>query len=283
MIVGILGPNGCGSEFLDWSIQYLSGNTDNDYNTHTCFACNDENSAHYAIEKFMNLDNTKLHSFCFADLLDWHKGTTEYSQMVLTYTNIKFIAYTFDSTDIDAIFCQQIEQGLELGNRKIKEILSDPEISTWDKRELIGLSYPAETKLELTSENIVSALNNFKIKFSLDAMNLDLVIGKLFEYLDLEIKQSRLEHWGQTYNKWKLGINLEFFDDLNFIIQSILNNVSHDLFKYNMSIAKEAIIVSKLLYNHNLELKAYGLDNLPQNTKQLAEILGPNLIHDLSI
>lgn len=283
MIVGILGPNGCGSKFLDWSIQYLSGNTDNEYNTHTCFAFNDENSVHYAIEKFINLDNTKLHSFCFADLLDWRKSATEYSQMILTYSKIKFITYTFDNTDVDVIFCQQIEQDLELSNRKIKEILSNPENSTWDKRELMGLIYPSEITSELMTEKVVSALNNFELKFAPGALNLDLVIGKLFEYLDLEIKQSRLEHWGQAYNKWKLDINSEFFNDLNFIIQSILNNVSYDLFKYNMSIAKEAIIVSKLLYNHNLELKAYGLNTLPQNTKQLADILGPNLIHDLSI
>lgn len=315
MIVGILGPGGCGGTFLDWTIQYLSGQTetwhiicdpsdrsrilsqkcrdlvDNPIENNTAHkhakTHPDENSVDDVIEAFREHPEFELNSFYFVDSLGAKRTQTEYNQMIFTYDDIKFITYNFTESNVDIIFCLQYEKISAAKNKMDQYIMSHSKIPlnqmpVWDRRELLSLYYPGEIKGQTTAEKILDNSNNFTLDFDTAIEELDTVIPELFDYLNLKIVDNRYSSWNQIYTDWKSSINLKFFKNLNNIIQDILSNTPHDLSQYNMSFAKEVVIASKLLYNHNLALKAYNKDNLSQNTQQWTEILEPNIYHNLT-
>lgn len=316
MIVGILGPGGCGGTFLDWTIQYLSGQ---DQTWHICCdplnrsnilsqltepLVNDpllsnnsahghlkthpnENSVDEVIEIFREHPEFTVNSFFYSDTLGNSRTQTEYNQLILTYPEVKFITYKFDASDVDAIFCFQYEKIPTHRNSigKCSMTHSDVPLNqmpVWDQRELLSLYYPKEIYDQTLAEKLLPARNNFSFDFKTVLESLDTEIEGLFQYIGLEIKQDRLEWWKQIYNKWKIENNLDFFKDLDVIIQAILTNTPCDLVKYNMSFAREVVIASKLLYNHNLALKSYNKDNLSLNTQQWTEILEKNVYHNLT-
>lgn len=316
MIVGILGPGGCGGTFLDWTIQYLSGQT------HTWFvACGAPDRSHIVkqlaidlttnpltnvnahghykthpnrhsvdsvIDAFNKHPEFKLSSFYFVDLLAPTDTQTNYNDLILRYPDVKFITYNFSESDVDLIFCLQHEkrtQLMELALNKKKFSNSDVEfqhMQIWDQRELLSLYYPEEIRGQTIVEIVKPAANNFSINFVDAIENLDVLVNDIFKYIGVEIVQERFEHWLQIYNNWKQYNSLHFFNDLDSIVQSILSNESRDLTQYNMSFAKEVVIASNLLYKHNLAIKSYNVTNLSDNTKQWAEILEPNVYHDLT-
>jgi hypothetical protein len=165
-------------------------------------------------------------------------------------------------------------------------ILSDTnslcELPIWDQRELLSLYYPACVKGQTTVEKNESLSNVYQLDFVNMIENLDIEIKNIFWYLGLTIQETRADQWKQIYIEWKHKNNLNFFKNLDKIIQCILTDSYHSLAQYNMSFAKEIVIASKLLYNHNLTLKSYGKINLSQNTKQWSEILETNTYHNLT-
>ena len=54
-----------------------------------------------------------------------------------------------------------------------------------------------------------------------------------------------------------------------------------DLERFNLDIFQEAAIQRELLYKHNLNLKIWQLEKF-KNTKQLHNLLEPNIHHELS-
>lgn len=316
MIVGILGPGGCGGTFLDWTLQYLSGqdktlfvDCDLGLNRSNVVgqACHDlvldpcrertahahtkthpnENSVDTVIDIFQKHTDFNLHTFYYVDSISQGRTQTEHNRLISKYPDIKFITYNFDEQDIDLIFCFQYEKIPIVNNLFEQTILSNSsvplqQLPVWDKRELMSLYYPQTIRGQTTVEKILPVTNNHTIDFKNVFENLDTVIKNVFQYLNIDIHQDRWEDWKTIYNKWKSLNNLDFYQDINLIVQCILSNTPHDLSQYNMSFAKEIVIASKLLHNHNLALKAYGKSNLSQNTQQWTEILEPNTYHDLT-
>lgn len=302
MIVGILGQNGCGGTFIDWTIQYLSGQTNTLYincgldnrstildqkkvplienpialshlKTHPS-----EYSVDDVIEIFREHTEFELNSFYFTNSPGKIRTKTEYNQLILTYSEVKFITYNFSINDVDAIFCFQNKKTAGMMHSKIPL----DQMPKWDQRELMSLYYPKEIQAQITAEKILPSTNNFNLEFSTAIEKLDTVVERLFSYLGLAINKDRYSNWQQIYNSWKNNNSLNFFKELDTIVDAILNNKFHDLSQYNMSFAKEVVIASKLLYNHNLALRAYGKDNLSDNTQQWSDILEPNIYHNLT-
>lgn len=303
MIVGILGPGGCGATFLDWTLHYLSGQSSTwqiecdpsnrsnilkqccvplaDYplikrtahahaKTHP-----DSQSIHTVISLFEDRTDFDLHSFYFVDSMQQGRTQTEYNQIIARYPNVRFITYNFTDSDIDIVFCFQHEKIPALVN-------SVTTLSIWDRRELMSLHYPKEIQGQTTVEVIQQHPNNFVINFSTMLKTLDTSIEDLFQYVGLTLDKTRLDTWKKIYAEWQENNSLNFFDELDTIVQAIVSNTPKDLTKYNMSFAKEVVIASKLLYNHNLALKSYGISNLSENTQQWTTILEPNVYHELN-
>ena len=105
----------------------------------------------------------------------------------------------------------------------------------------------------------------------------------IFEFLELTVDKSRYPEWINVYHKWLEKNKTDFFYDLPEIINCIVNNTSMNLEGYDITFAKEVVIASKLLHNHNLALKFDSVTDLTSNTLQWHSILEENTYHNLEI
>jgi hypothetical protein len=152
----------------------------------------------------------------------------------------------------------------------------------WDRREFIALNFnPFSTRY--ISEFIDPTADFFK----LDAMEmwttLDKKILELFNFLEIELCQSRLTNWQSIYNTWKQVHvpSINFINNFETIIENILVGQQFDLEQFNLDIQQEAAIQHALMYRHNLNLKTWQLTKFT-NTLQLHNLLEP-CHHDLSL
>jgi len=317
MIVGILGPGGCGGTFLDWSLQYLSGqqstwfievdpNERSKIVSQSCVSISNnpllKRTAHAhlkthpnaesidtVIDIFKSQTSFDLHSFYYVDSMDVKQTQSTHNQIISKHPDIKFITYNFTDTDIDIIFCLQYEKTFVQRNSienlkfKISNITqSMAELPIWEKRELLSLYYPKSIRGQTVIEKIDPAPNLYQLDFVDMFENLDLTIDKIFQYFDISTHTERWKIWKEVYIMWKHKNDLTFFKNLDTIVQCILEHKLHDLGQYNMSFAKEVVIASRLLYNHNIALKSYGISDLSNNTHQWSKIIEENVYHNLT-
>jgi hypothetical protein len=67
--------------------------------------------------------------------------------------------------------------------------------------------------------------------------------------------------------------------NIDYICHAIVNNFSFDLSDYDLTLWDEAIIQHLLIYKYGLTLKAWGLEKLPTNTKDIHKLLEKNVYH----
>lgn len=315
MIVGILGPGGCGGTFLDWTIQYLSGKDrawqvmvdhldrsrvvserafavvsdplrDRTAHAHPKTHPN-EQSISAAIDRFLRRPEFAPHTFYYVD--DMRDGRTHpnYWEVIQKWPQVKFITYKFARQDIDRLFCFQYEKQdtpelfYEWSVPGTDRVAGD--LPVWDQREWLSIQYPTAVWDQVQCSDLRPVPNNYEIDFDATLTALDQTLDSLFQYLGLEIDQSRWQHWCDVYGTWRTRNNQQFFQNIDHILQCIIHGQDHDLAQYRMSLIKEVIIASHLLYKHNLALKAFGLETLGTNTLDWAKIIEPNIYHNLSI
>lgn len=313
MIVGILGSGGCGGTFLDWSLHYLRGDT------HTWVVpCNHTNRSIYynpqqfeiihnplkgttahnhqrahpnneslnpVIDIFKSLPADQLYTFYYVDSMLPTQTSTTHNSIIESYKDLFFITYNFSKMDVDTIFCLQLEK-IPISFRQMISELSTPgrnifELPVWDLRELLSLYYPKTIQGQTVNEIICEHPNNFQLDFEIVMNSLDINIKHLLDFLKIKIDNSRWQSWCSIYNLWKHGNNVVFYRDLDKIVDCILSNTALDLAQYNMTFAKEVVLASKLLYNHNKSLKAYNIDKIPTDTQSWHSILEENVYHNL--
>ena len=310
MIVGILGPGGCGGTFLDWSIHYLRGdsryyhiecdNLDRSQIKSQQFLeiCSDplssatahnhekthpnNGSLQQVIKIFNKLPCSDLHTFYYVDSMTSDQTQTTHNDIIRDNKNLCFLTYSFDLSDVDKIFCFQYEKIGSVASRFEKSIGKQfSSLPIWDQRELLSLYYPTCIRGQTVNEIIEPCTNNFLINFSKMLNSLDQIMPDIFDFLQIRMDKSRWKLWLDTYQTWRQKNKLEFFENLNYIVSCILNNVDHDMTCYNMTFAKEVIVASKLLYDHNKALKSYNLENIHTNSQSWYEILEENVYHNL--
>lgn len=309
MIVGILGPGGCGGSFLDWSIQFLSGNKENlvvhvdqnnreiithiseqqisnnplinitahgHYKTHP-----NSQSLPYVIDIFRNSKHP-LNTFYYVDSMSLLQTKTNYNNVVKTYPDIKFLSYNFTQKHIDMIFYLQYEKIPTIKQQYVDQLgASLSNLNIKETREILSLYYPKCIKEQILSEQLDHANNLHMINFDDVWSKLDTVIFNVFDFLKLSVNQSLYPRWLDIYHTWIKNNNIDFINDLPKILDSIVNGKSLNLKKYNITFSKEAILSSKLLYNYNLALKFNDANDLTNNTLQWHSILEKNIYHDL--
>jgi hypothetical protein len=308
MIVGILGPGGCGGTFLDWSIHFLRGDikhytvscggghrskiVDQGYtpicsnpltgtNAHGHQKTHPNNdSLGMVIEIFSRLSQSDLHTFYYVDSMRSDQTQTTHNKIIATYRQCLFLTYQFQPSDIDKIYCYQVEKDPAQCNM-YDQFKSWSDLPIWDQREILSLYYPNCIQGQTTAEIIKNQNNNFCINFSDILTCLDLVMLDILDFLSVKLAQDRWCAWTQVYQQWKTKNSLDFFADLDKIVDSILNGLSYDLAQYNMTFAKEVVLASKLLYNHNKALKSFSMAQMPTNTLDWYSILEENTYHDL--
>lgn len=316
MIVGILGPAGCGGTFIDWSLHYLSGKTNNwviecdqkgGTETKACIQqivdnpllsnatahghkkCHPSNKLLPVVIDILKQQPLQdLYTFYHVEGMDKGQTETSYHQIINRYSDLKFINYEFQESDIDIIFGLQCEKltlsAIHFDKLVPSEITTDylEKLAPWDQRELLSLFYPKCIRGQTINEKKQTHTNSIAITGHNMFYSLPDVIDNIFEFLNLPMDLTKKSHWEEIYQHWKKGNDSNFYQDLNYIVDSIVNNRFLDLSQYNMTFVKEIIIASKLLYNYNLALRANGMSRIPLNTRAWHEILELNVYHNLT-
>jgi len=311
MIVGILGPGGCGGTFLDWSIQFLFGSKENllvncdtqnrgivgysqvqcitdapliGSTAHTHQKTHPNNNSLPVVMDIFSASEYPLNTFYYVDDMLPDQTHTNYNNIIKTYPTVKFVSYNFSYKHIESIFCLQYEK-IDGAKRRfdtqVGKTLSN--LSTGELREILSLFYPKCIKGQILNEQLDKADNLYIINYDDIWTNLDTIIFDIFKFLELAIDNSRYTQWVQVYHTWLEKNKTDFFEDLPKIIDCIVTGKLLDLGKYNITFAREVVIASKLLYNHNLSLKFDGVNDLTKNTIQWHSILEKNTYHNLEI
>ena len=155
------------------------------------------------------------------------------------------------------------------------------EQNIWDIREILALNFT-----HLVSFGNYASFINFRLPhFYLDSRELwydgEQTMRRLFHWLQQPIDDSRLDNWRFVYRKWQQV----HFDILRFgwllphIIEAVVQGYDYDLGSLQLDLAREAIIQGHLLKNYNLNLKTFGLDRFPNNTRELHSLIEPNTLH----
>lgn len=302
-ILGINGPAGCGGTFLDWSLNYLCGHDKTyfirfeknklaeEYERDLVADPVRENNAHKhkAVHPLRagslpvlipKLENTKndFATFFLAEVVDHDKQINIQRHVAESYPHVKFIMYTFGETATDFIFVSKNDRvGVPAEN-----ILNTTDIcNPWEERDSLALRYMDVVESQNTYD--VSGLDNV-ITLSMDniiASSLYSEILKIFEWAGMTLCNERIDHWKDVHGAWLKSCDVEFFTNIDYIVDCIINNVDYDLEQHRMTLAKEIVIMNKLLFKHNLNIKHFGFDQLPNNTLDWHSLLEENTIHDI--
>jgi len=309
MIVGILGPGGCGGTFIDWSLLYLSGAghylqvpydpvdrsivyapkllgisqdplSASTAHVHKKTHPNDE-SLPIVLDHFRRHPGL-LHSFYYVDSMRPDQHATHHNEIVAAHPDVRFITFNFQPHHVHQLFVLQYEKVSNVAQRFSEQIgMSLGHLSTGAMREILSLYYPRCIQGQILNEELSQSQHLYMIDFDSVWCGLDRVLPELFDWLPIACDQSRADAWKIVYRRYQERNQTRFFDCLPEIIANIISGRYQDLGPYNMTFAKEVVIASRLLYDHNLALKFEGIDDLSDNTTQWHDILEPNVYHVL--
>jgi hypothetical protein len=156
--------------------------------------------------------------------------------------------------------------------------LNNFEKNIWDLRELVALNFDYFKASNLYLGNINRNINHLYIDSNDLWYNGEECLKRIFRYLDKDIESSQLISWRDVYKEWQntqLKI-LQFNWYLPAIVDSIVHDYNFDLNFLNLTLLQEAVIQGHLIRYHNLNLKCYGLEKFPSNTRDLHLLLEEN-------
>jgi hypothetical protein len=146
-------------------------------------------------------------------------------------------------------------------------------INRWDQREQMALcTRPFDTA---TTTGITVDLPHLRLDSRLWWTAGEAVITQVLDYLKLPIMPERLHTWRPIYQQWQRPQlqSLEFVFNHQHIVDCIVNNHWCEI---DLSFEQEVVIQHCLIYQHGLNLKTWGLEKFPNNTKLLHQLLEPN-------
>jgi len=146
----------------------------------------------------------------------------------------------------------------------------------WDQREFLALNIRPFSVPNI-SVNIDLTIPHYNFDtFELYTI-FDQTVDQLFDFLEIQINNSKKTHWITVYNKWKKihSNRLTFAMYFDTIVNYIINGNDMDLVRFDFDLLQEAAIQHYLIYKHSLNLKTWKLEKFI-NTKQLHNLLEPN-------
>ena len=290
----IVYPSGGYGTFLDWCINWFSGNIDEKILPFT-----ENGSAHAwkgvatgdvtnrpdeTIEYWLNSDVDSLVLRTHADYLpnptpeshqDWILSYCENFRKILLINNnvdlhllilhnqltkAKPATYESISNDIINYYKEQFSATLPIPNWQLREMMS-----FWHGRYHCYLR-------DIFRPAIDDKIINIDIEIFLE--NFESYLIDLFKKIDLPMVRS--ERLTEIKEKW---LSLQKFKHLDQqcleIISATVDGQDLDYSEYNLHILDEAFIQWKLRDFHNLDLKCNGLDLFPKTTNHLRQLLIP--------
>ena len=146
----------------------------------------------------------------------------------------------------------------------------------WDIRERMALSWPIEIS---PMDRIDYSVDHYWINAQSWWYDGKHEIKDIMAWLELDIDTDRFSQWIPVYEAWQqmqFKI-LKFIYNYRHITKCIVNNWSYPI---DLTFEQEVIIQRCLIYQYGLNLKTWKLEKFPNNTKDLHQLLEPN-IHPL--
>jgi hypothetical protein len=147
----------------------------------------------------------------------------------------------------------------------------------WDERERRALDFRQHFDYTQTRQHMIPfELPHLRITTAELWTQGEWVIKKVMDFCELEIDQSRWEHWVNVYRQWQMILQQKilFCYRLPTIIKSIVNNWYYDIGE--LTFMQEVVVQHLLIYKHNLNLKTWELSKFPRNAQDLHKLLEPN-------
>ena len=283
MIVCTTSAVGVGGTFVDWSLHYLTGQNKyfsvernswidlvddpvTDINAHKHFrnhpVGNSQVQEHIGILKNVN---APLHSIYAVDAI---KSQT---------TDIFNIC---NSAKVEIVYLHVPDYAIGYSWRKRNNYPDtfswiNQQLKIWDKREIIALDIrPFDTAILHSHAPIVG--NIVWINCESLWLSPEYTMQNILQRLGLTLNLCRYHSWIDKAHRWRqIQANAtKFYRELDYIIKSICQGWDYPL--DNFTLMQEAVIQHCLIYNCNLNLRNWGLEKFPNNTKLLHTLLEPN-------
>lgn len=143
----------------------------------------------------------------------------------------------------------------------------------WDTRERLALCTRPFSKQNLRVEikQPILKVNALDLWY-----NGDQKILEIMDYCNIAICKDRMTQWLAVFDKWK-NIQLKTLE-FQLIYQDILHAiVNGKSMAIDLTFDQEIVIQHCLIYQHNLNLKTWGLEKFPKDTLDLHKLLEPNI------
>ncbi len=148
----------------------------------------------------------------------------------------------------------------------------------WDERERRALDFRLHVDYTQSRQHMLPfELPHLRITTAELWTQGEWVIKRVMDFCELEIDQSRWEHWVNVYRHWQIILQqrILFCYRLPTIVKSIVNNWYYDIGE--LTFMQEVVVQHLLIYKHNLNLKTWELSKFPRNAQDLHKLLEPNI------
>ena len=182
-------------------------------------------------------------------------------------------------------FADQLPDSIDDIYNNLDKVLYSDNLKTWTNDNLTNI-WDVRERQALHKNLIYYKEKSIDLNFNhywVNAQNLwfngEIEIQKIISWLNLSVIPSRLELWIPIYRNWqKLQLDaLQFQYNYKHIVNCIVNNWPYLI---DLTFNQEVIIQHCLIFEHGLNLKTWQLEKFPANTKELHNLLEPN-IHPL--
>lgn len=150
------------------------------------------------------------------------------------------------------------------------------QVKIWDQRENLALSMRPFN--HMCYEITTTSTNHYEITVGNMIDSLDKEIYNILDFFNIT-PVGDYTFWKSLYQQWQQIHDLRFYRSWPEIINNIVQGLDVDLTNYNMDFTKDTFIQHILIYQHNLNIKGYGVEELPKNTKLIHALLEPNIHH----
>ena len=315
-IINILSPHAYGGTFLDWTLHYLAGhdcvysgigtsvgeghrplskspineiNAHGHIKNHPCGYA----EASIAMERLRAISSDEFHSIYsfFLPITDAvaskaHELDCELLWDYLCDYNDMTIWLSIPSDNKMQLYMDTTKKRIK-SNHRSRMTFNDHFKHSQDKWEELGLT-------DIWDRRELMALNNrpfggfkHKLDFSkkhiyvnpIDLMaSFEYEIENLMERLHIPVSLSRLAPWREVYSSWKKIHNprIQWINYFDHIIECIVHGYNMDIERFDLDIQQESTIQHVLIYKYGLNLKTWGLDVFPKNTKDIHSLLEEN-------
>lgn len=147
-------------------------------------------------------------------------------------------------------------------------------LNIWDKREMLALTMQPFVRYDLWEPELEA--NHLWLNCQDWWFDSESVITEVMDYCQLHIDQHRLVHWKQILPKWQHIQNsrLKMSRHISHIVKCIV--LGRNIRLPDLDLLDEALIQHCLIFQHDLNLRTWGLEKFPANSIELTERLEAN-------